>query len=420
MYRFAEELFPIYRSLTGDGVRKTLQMIQVRIPDLFIREVPSGTKCFDWTVPKEWNIQQAYIVSPNGERFCDIRTNNLYVVGYSEAVCQNISLDELQHHLYSIPEMPDAIPYVTSYYQRKWGFCIEHERREILKEGIYQVLIEAQLEDGYLSYGELVIQGETDQEVLLSTYICHPSMANNELSGPVVLTSLIEWIQACPRRYTYRIVFVPETIGSICYLSQHYKQMKERTVAGFVLTCIGDDREYSYLATPDENTYADALAQHVLHHIKPDFKTYSFLERGSDERQYCAPGIDLPVVDIMRTKYGVYPEYHTSKDDMSVISPDGLEGGYEAIRKIIEAVENNFVYRAAVLCEPRLGKRGLYPTAYIGGIGEYTHTVRNLLAYANGTRTLLEIASRIRKPIWELYEIVEVLEKENLLIREDI
>ena len=415
IYDLAVQLFPIQRSLTGNGVRQTFEILQTIIPELTIHEVPTGTHCFDWTIPKEWNINEAYIVAPNGERFCDISTHNLHVMGYSEPVRRTLSLGELQSHLYSIESMPDTIPYVTSYYDQKWGFCLEHSKRLKLIEGDYEVVIDSMLSDGSLTYGELIIPGETEKEILLSTYVCHPSMANNELSGPTVLIYLAQWIMSQARRYTYRIVFVPETIGSICYLSRHYQQMKQHTIAGFVLTCIGDNRDYSYLATPDEDTYADEVAKHILGHIKPDFKQYSFLERGSDERQYCSPGIDLPVVDIMRTKYGRYPEYHTSNDDLSVISPEGLEGGFEAMRNILEAIENDIVYRTTVLCEPQLGKRGLYPTAYFKGLGEYTHKVRNIIAYANGKRTLIQIAQKMNKPVWELYEIVQRLKEESLL-----
>lgn len=417
IYTLAQKLYPINRSLTGDGVRETLKILQTIVPQLRIYEIASGTKCFDWDVPQEWNIRDAYVKDSNGNKIIDFKKHNLHVVGYSEPIHTTMPLNELQNHLYSIPELPDAIPYVTSYYNRSWGFCLEHEKRLKLTEDNYEVVIDSTLTDGSLTYAELIIPGESEKEILLSTYICHPSMANNELSGPTVLIYLAQWLMTQSRRYTYRIIFIPETIGSICYLSQHYQMMKERTIAGFVLTCIGDEGDYSYLASIDENTLADHVSHHVLKHLDNTFKYYSFLERGSDERQYCSPGIDLPVVDLMRTKYGHYKEYHTSKDDLSIISPKGLAGGYEMVKKVLETLENNEIYQTTVFCEPQLGKRGLYPTQYFKSPGEYVFAMRNVIAYSNGERTLLEIAEKINQPIWRLYEIIDILLANDLLVK---
>jgi len=263
MYELVKRLFPICRSITGNGVRETLKIIQEYIP-IEIYEVPTGTKVFDWTVPKEWNIKDAYVMDANGNKIIDFKKNNLHVLGYSIPVNKALSLSELQEHLYSLPEQPEAIPYVTSYYKERWGFCIAHKDRELLKEGEYKVFIDSELKDGSLTYGELIIPGKSENEVFLSTYICHPSMANNELSGPAVTTFLTKWILSKQRRNTYRIIFIPETIGSITYLSKNLEVMKKNVIAGFNVSCVGDDKVYSYLPTRKGDTYADKIALNIL------------------------------------------------------------------------------------------------------------------------------------------------------------
>lgn len=380
-------------------------------------EVQSGTKCFDWEVPKEWNITDAYIITPCGRKICDFKQSNLHVVGYSMPVNKVVSFDELQEHLYSLPEQPDAIPYITSYYKEHWGFCITQKERDLLENGEYRVVIDSEFKNGSLTYGELLIPGDLQEEIFISSYLCHPSMANNELSGPVVATFLAKWIsELSSRKYTYRIIIIPETIGSIVYLSRNYQSMQRNVVAGFNVTCIGDDKAYSYLPSRLENTLSDKVALHVLKNMHPKFVKYSFLDRGSDERQYCSPGIDLPVCSIMRTKYGCYPEYHTSLDDLNFISPAGLYGGYQVLVKAIECLEMNEILAPTVTCEPQLGKRGLYPTTSTKRTGAQVKDILNFLAYCDGSLSNLEIADKINVPLWDLKDIINKLKKEGVLI----
>ena len=414
MYDWAVDLFPINRSLTGNGVRETLQYFKKIIPELEINEVASGTKCFDWTIPNEWNCKEAYIIDPKGNKICDFSVNNLHLMGYSININQEMKYEELIEHLYYLKEQPNAIPYITSYYKERWGFCISYEEFQLLEKGIYQVVIDSELKEGFLTYGEVILKGTLDKEIFLSTYVCHPSMGNNELSGPVVTTALIEYIKSIKdRRYTYRIAFIPETIGSICYLSRNIEKMKKNIIAGFNLTTIGDDRAYSYIPTRYGNTLSDKVAKHILKDI--DYVHYTFLDRGSDERQYCAPHVDLPIATICRTKYGRYPEYHTSLDNLDLISSDGLFGGYDKLQKSIELLEKNKFYSIDNFCEPQLGKRGLYPTISTKQTREIVRVMMDFIAYADGTNDLIDIATIINVSAYELYEIVEKLESANLI-----
>ena len=414
MYDWAVDLFPINRSITGNGVRQTLNYIKDIVPEMNIIEVPSGTKCFDWTVPKEWNCDDGYIIDPDGNKICDFKNNNLHVVGYSTPIDKEIEYEELIEHLYHIEDQPTAIPYITSYYSERWGFCLSFNEFKKLKKGTYKVKINSELKDGNLTYGEIKIKGESEKEIFLSTYVCHPSMANNELSGPVVTTALVNFVKSIKnRKYSYRIVFIPETIGSITYISRNIDEMKKNIIAGFNISCIGDDRSYSYIPTRYGNTLSDKVSKHILKNI--DYVEYSFLDRGSDERQYCSPGVDLPIATICRTKYGAYPEYHTSLDDLTVISPNGLYGGYDKLKKAIELLENNNYYKVNVLCEPQLGKRGLYPTISTKTSGAIVKNMMNFIAYADGNNDLIDIANIIGVQAEELFEIVEKMKKAELI-----
>lgn len=417
MHALARQLWPINRSLTGDGVRETLRILSDYNPDLIVHEIPTGTQVFDWTIPKEWRVSEAWIKAPDGRKICDFAQNNLHLVGYSKPVSGMMPLEQLQDHLYSLPDQPDAIPYVTSYYKERWGFCISQNERNRLLEGEYEVKIDSQLFDGSLSYGEILIPGKREEEIFLSTYICHPSMANNELSGPVVATYLARWVKTqTDRKYSYRFVFIPETIGSIAYLSRNLDILKARVIGGFNISCVGDDRAYSYLPSRAGDTQSDKVAQHVLEHTDPDFVRYSWNDRGSDERQYCAPHIDLPIASIMRTKYGMYEEYHTSLDNLTdVVTPSGLEGGYEALRRALEVFEYDCYPNVTVLCEPQMGKRGLYPTLSTKESGRAVRLMMNVISWSDGRRSLLEIAELCGVPVWELYPIISTLKESRLL-----
>jgi aminopeptidase-like protein len=360
-----------------------------------IHEIPTGTQAMDWQVPKEWRIDEAWIEDPTGRRIVDFAENNLHVVGYSEPVDRKMTLDELQEHLHSLPEQPDAIPYVTSYYKRRWGFCMPHTQRCRLPQGIYRVRIDSELFDGSLTYGECILPGQSKREVLISTYVCHPSMANNELSGPVIATALAEelagWNQ---RRYTYRFVWIPETIGSLVYLSRHLEHLREYVVAGYVLTCLGDGRAWSFLRSRQANSLADRAAACVMAAREGEVREYTFLDRGSDERQYCAPGVDLPVASLMRSKYGTYPEYHTSLDNLELVSPESLQQSFEMVRQVIRLIEGNKTWKTNCLGEPQLGRRGLYPTlsAKDSCDGE-VRDMMNILAYSDGSADLIDICT---------------------------
>lgn len=418
MYNLCVELFPICRSITGNGVRETLSILNSVIgEEMVVREVPSGTQVFDWSVPKEWNIRDAWIKDSKGNKILDFKDNNLHVVGYSLPANKKVNLEELKTIIYTQPEQPDAIPYVTSYYKERYGFCMTQNKKNNLKEDNYHIFIDSELKDGSLTYGEIIIPGDSNKEVFLSTYVCHPSMANNELSGPAVAIYLAKWLKSLPiRRYTYRIIFIPETIGSITYLSQNLEHLKKRVIAGFNISCVGDNRTFSYVASRYGNTLADKVAKNVLRFYYPEYKEYSFLKRGSDERQYNAPGVDLPVCAICRSKYGEYPEYHTSKDNLDFISPEGLAGAFEVYKQCITVLENNYKYKINVLCEPQLGKRGLYPTISQKGSYDAVKAMTDFIAYADGNNDLIDISNIISVSVKELLPIVKKLKINGLIV----
>jgi len=417
MISLMKTLWPINRSITGKGLRKTLRIIQEYIPDLELHEVKSGTKVLDWEVPDEWEIKAAYLKNPEGKVIADFKLNNLHVLGYSTAVDAELSLDELLPHLYSLPEQPEAIPYVTSYYQRNWGFCIEDSVKQNLTPGIYKAHIEAQHFKGSLTYGELLIKGKSDKEVLISTYCCHPSMANNELSGPCVAVALAQWLsQQSDLKYSYRFVFAPETIGAATVLEKNRTHLVDKVIAAFNLTCVGDERTWSLMPSRLRDTYTDKIARHALKYYVSAYDEYSWNDRGSDERMYCSPLINLPMVSVMRSKYGTYPEYHTSLDKMGeVVTGEGLEASLRMHQKMIEILEHDCVPMSLIYGEPQLGRRGLYPMISKKGSSDLARNRLNLISYADGNHSLLDIAEKCEVAFEELLPEVELLEKHNIL-----
>lgn len=415
MHDLAKRLWPIHRSITGDGTRATLAILHEYLPDLVIHEVPTGTQVFDWVIPEEWTIQGATLTDPNGQKIIDLADNNLHVLGYSEGIDADIDLEELQDHLHSIPEQPDAIPFLTSYYHRNWGLCLTHNLRSELKPGTYHVTIDAEHRSGSLTYGELVIPGESEDEIFISTYVCHPSIANNELSGPAVATALATWVQSRPHHYTYRFAFVPESIGAITYTSQRLHSLKERVVAGFNLTCIGDDRAYTYLESRMGNLRIDRIAKRILA-TKPNPRHYTYLHRGSDERTYCAPGIDLPLISLMRSRYGDYPEYHTSLDDLEhVVTPSGLKGGFDFVRECITELEEVPVFSATCLAEPQLGRRNLYHSMLNKNTSDVVMLRTNILAYSDGTHSVQDISELLGEPLSHVEPVARELVQHDLV-----
>ena len=419
IYDLANKVFPFCRSITGKGVRDTLDVIQKYIGKdgicFDIIEVPSGTQVFDWTVPKEWGIHEAYIEDEKCNRLIDMAENNLHVMGYSLPVDKWVSLDELKEVVYTQPEQPGVIPYVTSYYKERYGFCMSQDQLDLLSEGKYHIYIDSELFDGSLTYAELVIPGRIEEELMFTSYICHPSMANNECSGPALLAELIRYVNSIKnRKYTYRFVLNPETIGSITYLSRNIEHLKEKLLAGIVLSCVGDDRDYSIIHSRYADTLADKSMTSILRGVQ-NFKEYNYLARGSDERQYNAPGVELPVVGFCRSKYGEYPEYHTSADNMGLVSPSGFQGAYVVLVKWIDCMENNGRYRMKVLGEPQLGKRGLYPTISQKGKYDKIKAMMDFIAYADGKNDLFDIAELINVPPYELIEIIEKLKINGLI-----
>ncbi|MBN1185611.1 MAG: DUF4910 domain-containing protein [Bacteroidales bacterium] len=418
---YFDRLWPINRSLTGDGNRETLKIIS-EIIDLKITEVPSGTECFDWVVPPEWNVKRAWIKDSQGRTIVDFLNNNLHLLGYSIPVNKKVSFSELRPHIYTLPDQPDLIPYVTSYYKERWGFCLSHNQLSTFNEDDkYEILIESTVNyKGSMTIGEVVLNGSSDKEILFSTYICHPSMANNELSGLLVSAFICrELIKQTKRYYTYRFLFIPETIGSIYYLSKFGEHLKQKLKAGYVVTCVGDSGNFSYKRSRQGNSLADRCAETILKQTEKEFNLEDFFPSGSDERQYCSPGFNLPVGSLMRTRYGKYPEYHTSADNKTFISFDSMVKSISLYLKIINLLENNFKYKNIMsFCEPQLGKRGLYPT--LGSLKNATAFVDIMmwvLNLADGTNDLVSISERSKVPINELIPVVEKLIENGILIK---
>ena len=361
-------LFPLNRSLTGKGIKQTLKIIKNEFPKLKIKKIKAGAKVFDWKIPEEWNISDAFIIDKHGDKIIDFKKNNLHVVGYSKPINRTMGRDELINKLFSLKKQPNAIPYITSYYEKRWGFCMSYNQLKKLKNNYkkkdkFKVVIKSSFnKKGFLNYGELVLKGKSADEILVSTYICHPSMANNELSGPIVSMSLINYFKKIKNlNKSIRFIFIPETIGSIAYIYQNFSKLKDRVIGGYNLSCIGDERNHSCILSKYENSPSDDSLIEAYKKLKiKKYKIYSFLKRASDERQFNSPGIDLKITSIFRTKYGEFPEYHTSLDNFNVVTLKGIKGGYNVAKKSIIILLNKIIPKNKILCEPQMGKRGLF------------------------------------------------------------
>lgn len=414
LHAFAAQLYPICRSITGEGIRRTLDLIGERIP-IQKFDVPTGTQVFDWTVPKEWNVRDAYIQGPEGIRVIDFRKSNLHVLNYSVPIRAKMTLGELKPHLFTIPEQPDWIPYRTSYYKEDWGFCLSHNQMLALKEGEYEVCIDSTLTNGNLTYGECYLAGQTTDEVLISCHACHPSLANDNLSGLTVATFLAKLLSQRDKRYSYRFLLIPGTIGAITWLAQN-REAAERVRHGLVLTCIGDSGGFHYKKSRRGNAEIDRATAHVLTHQGESFEILEFSPYGYDERQYCSPGFNLPVGCLMRSIWGTFPEYHTSADNLDFIRPEKLACSLRACAAIVDVLENNRTYRNLnPFCEPQLGRRNLYRTTGGNSIGEEINARLWVLNLCDGEHSLLDIAERSGMAFSAIWEAAELLSRNGLL-----
>lgn len=414
LHTFASDLYPLCRSITGDGIRETLKKIGTVIP-LQLSEVPSGTEVFDWTVPKEWNIRNAYVRIPSGDRVLDFHRSSLHVLNYSTPVHATMPLSELRPHLFTLPDRPDWIPYRTSYYQENWGFCLSHNQLQALGERDYEVCIDSTLEDGNLTYGECYLPGRSSDEVLISCHACHPSLANDNLSGLTVAAFLAQLLSGQDLRYSYRFLFIPGTIGAITWLARN-RETVGRIRHGLVLTCIGDAGGFHYKKSRRGNTEIDRAVAQVLRHSGESHEILEFSPYGYDERQYCSPGFNLPVGCLMRSVWGTFPEYHTSADNLDFIKPAQLAGSLRVCAGVVELLENNRRYcNQMPYCEPQLGKRNLYRSTGGDAIGVEISARLWVLNLSDGEHSLLDIAERSGLPFSAISDAAEALSEGGLL-----
>ena len=418
IYNLAKKLWPYNRSLTGDGNRKTLRILKKISKNLKINNFKSGEKVFDWKIPEEWKIKDAYIKNSKGEKILDFKKNNLILLGYSKPITKKISYKELIKKIYYLKESPTAIPYATSYYKKDWGFCMSYNQfKNISPSETFYIKIDSSfLKNGKMDYGEILIKGKSDKEVFISTYICHPSMANNELSGPCLSIYLAKFLSRFNLNYSYRFIFIPETIGSIAYLSKNLSHMKKKVIAGFNITCVAGKNIFSFLSTKYSNKLIDKITLKIFEKNNIEFKTCSWLERGSDERQYQSPFIDIPVVSIMRSKYNNYKEYHTSLDNLDFISSKSFQASFDIYKKIIFELEKNIFPTTQILCEPNLGKRNMYPKLSIKKSNKTTsNVILNFLTYCDGTNSLSDIQRKIKSTKKDVEKIYKLLLKKKII-----
>ena len=424
IYKIGKKIFFINRSITGKGVKKTLLIFKKEIKKLKIKNLRSGTKVFDWKIPPEWNVEEAYIKDKFGKKIIDIKNNNLHLVGYSTPTRSILKKKNLLKRIHSIKKQPNAIPYLTSYYKKYWGFCETHKKKREIEKNYndndkFFIKINSKFnKKGSLTYGELIIPGKSKKEILISTYICHPQMANNEISGPLVSLALANYFSRKRNQKTLRFLFLPETIGSIAYINKNLYSLKQNVIAGYVLSCVGDEKSYSLLKTKYPYSISNLAAQEAFKTLKVKYKTYSFLKRGSDERQFNSPKIDLPIASIMRTKYGEFPEYHTSLDDFNLVTINGLNGTYKVVKKTIDILMKKIIPVSKIICEPQLSKKKLYETLSEKKITKKRILSRRLLdflQYSDGKNDIFQISKYIKSTFNETKKIYKILLKEKLL-----
>ena len=415
-YKLAKKIIPLNRTLIGKGNFLTLKILKTINQNLKIKKIRCGTKVFDWKIPNEWVVNKAYIIDPKGNKIFDYSKNNLRLMGYSKKISRILNLNQLKKKLFVSEKINDAIPYVTSYYKKNWGFCVSKNEKAGLKDGKYKIEIDTNFKKSSLNFGEIHKKGISKKEIVFSTYICHPSLANNEISGPVVAIFLSKFIEKINNKFSYRFIFTSETIGAIAYIKKNIKNLKKNTLAGFILTCVGDERNYSFLPSKYGNTIADRICKKILKGEKLKTKYYEWKNRGSDERQYCSPGVDLPFCSIMKSKYGDYKEYHTSHDKMdNVVTSKGLLQSINLYKKIILNFEKLDFPKSTKTCEPFLTKYELSPAISHIGTRQHTLHLMDYLSYSDGTNSIDDIQEYLKISKNKITSITKILLKNKLI-----
>ena len=409
-------LWPINRSLTGNGVQRSLLILKKFIGKLKIISVPSGTKCFDWEVPMQWDVDDAYILDPQNNKICQFKKNNLHLVGYSHSIKKKLSLKKLKQKLFYIKELPNAIPYITSYYKKNWGFCITYNDFKKLKIGDYKIFINSKIKKGNLKYGEFLKKGRDKREILFSCNICHPSMANNEFSGPIVLANIARWLNNINTKYSYRVIFIPETVGCLAFLKKNLKNLKNKLLFGYTITCIGDGGNFSFLPDKNSSSLVNRFTLNFFKKNKIRIKKYSWLDRGSDERQYCAPNIELPIASIMRSKYNTFNEYHTSLDKYGdVVKEKYLKDSVLILKKLIMNIEKIQIPYTKIKGEPFMTKYKLYPTLSNKNQKKKTEKIMNILSYCNNKYQINDISKLTRINNTNIKKYMKILFKKKII-----
>ena len=411
LMKIAKEVFPLNRSLTGSGTLKTLKIFKKINNQIMIKNVKSGQRVFDWKIPNEWNVNSAYFEDEKKNRYCDFKKNNLHLLGYSVKKKGVFSYNELIKKIHFVKNKPNAIPYVTSYFKKDWGFCLSYrDFKKLNKKHKFFVNIDTKLKKGLMHYGELTIKGKSKKQILIVSYVCHPSMANNELSGPLVALKLSKILKKS--KYTIKIIFIPETIGAIYYIKKNLSELKKNLIAGINLSCVGDNKNFSYISSVNENTYSDLIIKRVLKNQK--FKKFSFEKRGSNERQFGCQNLNLPFVTLCRSRFGDYKEYHTSFDNLSVISNKSLNGTVKILKKFVEEIQKNQIFVKDIFCEPFLFKYNL-----INNISKFekfkNRDIKNICAFTNKNIDTKELKNKFKINKIKLNKMIKELSRKKII-----